>query len=234
MSKEPSTSTQLRIAGFIYLIIIICGIFSEGFVRSTLINKDSAELLIQSVQEFEFIFRLAFVSDLIMVTADIFIAIVFYQILQSVDQKLSVFAAVMRLAQAFILGINLLNHMAVLKVKNTPFLIDQFSNPQRAGFMQFFLDAHSTGYLISGVFFGISCMILGRLFFKAEFIPQFFSWAVGLAGLVYVSDSFINFVIPELASYSEMIIWIVAIFAEVGFCFWLLFEGLAIKKDPNQ
>ncbi len=234
MSKEPSTSTQLRIAGFMYLIIIICGIFSEGFVRSTLINKDSAELLIQSVQEFEFIFRLAFVSDLIMVTADIFIAIVFYQILQSVDQKLSVFAAVMRLAQAFILGINLSNHMAVLKVKNTPFLIDQFSDPQRAGFMQFFLDAHSTGYLISGVFFGISCMILGRLFFKAEFIPHFFSWAVGFAGLVYVSDSFINFVIPELASYSEMITWIVAIFAEVGFCFWLLFQGLAIKKDPNQ
>lgn len=230
MNTSKSVSTQLRTAGFIYLVIIICGIFSEGFVRSTVIVKNSAEQLIQSVQESEFLFRLAFASDLIMVIADIFIAIVFYHILKSVDQRLSLMAAIMRLTQAFLIAINLLNHMAVLMIQNSSILQEQFTEYQLAGFMQFFLDAHSMGYLLSGVFFGISCIIFGRLFFKADFIPQFFSWLVGFAGLVYVSDSFINFVIPDLAGYSEMITWVVAIFAEVGFCLWLLFQGLGTKN----
>lgn len=230
MNTIKSVSTQLRIAGFIYLIIIVCGIFSEGFVRSTVIVKDSAEQLIQSVQESELLFRLAFASDLIMVIADILIAILFYHILKSVDQKLSLMATVLRLTQAFLIAINLLNHMAVLIIQNSRTLNEQFTDQQLAGFMHFFLDAHSMGYLVSGVFFGISCMILGRLFFKAEFIPQFFSWVVGIAGLVYVSDSLINFVLPSLAGYSEMITWMVAIFAELGFCLWLLFQGLEIKK----
>lgn len=63
--------------------------------------------------------------------------------------------------------------------------------------------SHTYGYLISGVFFGISCVILGYLIFKAKYFPKWLGVLVVTAGISYLIDCIVNFLFPELVSTSE-------------------------------
>lgn len=98
------------------MIIITAGGFSEGYIRNTLIDATTASETARLLLENEWLFRLGFVVDLIMVIADIAIAIVFFDLFKSVHFGLSLLSAVFRLIQAIIIAINLMNHYSALVV----------------------------------------------------------------------------------------------------------------------
>ncbi|MFV1884153.1 MAG: DUF4386 domain-containing protein [Balneola sp.] len=219
-----------RIAGILYLIIIVCGIFSEGFVRSTLVIPGDAQSTVGNIQNAELLFRFGFVSDLVMVTADIFIAIVFFQMLKPVHKSLSVTAMVFRFAQAFIIAINLLHHFAVILILNSKELNSVFTPDQLSGLTMFFLQTHNYGYLLSGVFFGVSCIILSYLIRHSAWFPSIFGVLIGLAGLLYVADSFTQFLFPELSLITELLVIAGALIAEVSFAIWLTVKGAVMVQ----
>ena len=214
-----------RIAGILYLVIIVCGIFSEGVVRSGLIVPGDAAATAASISESQLLFRFGFAGDLIMVLADIAIALVFYLMLKQVNKPLSQLAALFRFAQAIIIGVNLLNHFAVILVMNNSGITQSFNGEQVNSIISFFLEAHTYGYLLSGVFFGFSCLVLGYLFKKSGFIPVLFGWMIGIAGAFYITDSFTQFLFPEAAFVTEILVIAGALIAEVSFAFWLLVKG---------
>ena len=214
-----------RIAGFLYLVIIVSGIFSEGFVRSGLIIPGDAQSTFTNIKNAELLFRFAFASDLIMVIADIGIALVFFRMLKPVDKSLSATAMVFRLVQAVIIAINLLNHFAVVLVLNSSELNASFSTSELEGIVMFFMEAHGYGYLLSGVFFGISCIILCYLILHSVSLPSVFGILIGFAGLFYGIDSFTQFLFPEYSFITETMVIAGALIAEVSFAFWLTIKG---------
>lgn len=111
---DATSHIYARVAGLLYLIIIVSGISSEVFVRSTLIVAGDANATAGNILSSQSLFRIGFVADSIMVLADIAIAIVFYMLLQPVSKTLSLIAAVLRLTQAAVLGFNLLHYYAAL------------------------------------------------------------------------------------------------------------------------
>lgn len=217
MTFNRPTPKMLRLAGILYLIIIVCGIFSEGFIRTSIQTQENLLLISNGIPKLLLQLRLALTSDLIMIIADIFLAIVFFQIFRIVNKLLSATAAVFRLFQAAILCVISLIHAATYILPIFLESTDQFPQILMALF-----EIHSTGYLISGVFFGISCIILGYLSLKSSFVPRILGSIIMIAGWVYISDSIIHFLIPSMARFSEIAIWVIALFAEVGFCLWLL------------
>lgn len=68
----------------------------------------------------------------------------------------------------------------------------------------FYLDSHSNGYLLSGVFFGISSLLLGVLIFKSSSIPKLFGVLIATAGISYQLDSFAHFLFPEVSSITNI------------------------------
>ena len=222
--------TNARTAGVLYLVIILTGLFSELFVRSGMIVPGDATATAENISANTFLFRIGFISDLVMVMSDVGVALLLYLILKPVNNGLSMLAGFFRLAQATVLGINLLNFYLPLLLLGDNSNFSSFSDEQLNSLSLLFLNAHSYGYLISGVFFGISCVILGYLIFKAEYFPKWLGVLVVAAGISYLIDCVVNFLFPGFATSSEVLVMTVAVVSELSLCLFLLIKGINFKN----
>lgn len=220
---ETTTIRNARLTGLLYLIIIFCGLFSEMFVRGAMIVPNDAAATVNNIKAGESLYRIGFVCDLIMVIADIGVALLFYILLKPVNKALAILAAIFRLVQGTIIAMNLLNHFAVLLLINNP--DTAFVNTQT----MFYIDMHMYGYLISGVFFGLSCLVLGRLFYKSHLFPNILAYMIAIGGAGYLIDCFTNFVVPQYAEVTELIVLATAVISEITVCLWLLIKGVKRK-----
>ena len=222
-----------RFTGLLYLVIIFCGLFSEMFVRAQLIVPGDAGATTSNIASQLMLFRVGFVSDLIMVMADVAVALTFYVLLKPVNNALALLAALFRLVQSSILGINLLNHFwAIILISDSQYesLLGQ-KNLIAQVMLQ--VTTHSYGYLIALVFFALSCIVLGYLFFKSPHFPKLLGVLLPMAGLGYLIDSFTNFLFPEYAHITEIMVMVSALVAEVGLCLWLLIKGVNEPKSAE-
>lgn len=222
-ATEKTTIKNARLTGLLYLIIIICGLFTEMFVRGTMVIQGDALTTVNNIKAGEGMFRLGFVSDLIMVIADIGVAVLFYILLKPVNKSLSILAAIFRLVQATIIAINLINHFAVI------LLINETNAELVQAQTMFYLDLHTYGYLISGVFFGLSCLVLGHLFSKSTLFPKILGYLIAIGGAAYLIDCFTNFLAPQYADITEIAVVFTAVIAELATCLWLLIKGVKRK-----
>ncbi len=222
-----------HVAGVLYLIIIFTGLFSEMVVRQEIIIPGNAVATAKNIEANMFLFRVGFISDLVMVVSDVTVALLFYLLLKPVNQGLSMLAAFFRLAQAAVIGINLLNYFMPLLILGDNAYFRTFSSEQAGSLVLLFLNAHSYGYLISGIFFGVSCIILGYLFFNAEHFSKWLGVLVAAAGVSYLIDCIVNFLFPDFASASEMLVMSVAVVSELSLCLFLLIKGIKIGGEYN-
>ncbi|MBN1820070.1 MAG: DUF4386 domain-containing protein [Prolixibacteraceae bacterium] len=230
IQTKNTIKTNARTAGVLYLIVILAGLFSELFVRSGIIVPGDAMATAEKIAKNELLFRFGFISDLIMAISDVGLALLFYLLLKSVNQGISLLAAFFRLAQATVIGINLLNYYLPLLLLGDDFYLNSFSGEQLNSLSLLFLNAHSYGYLISGVFFGISCILLGILIFKAEYFPKWLGILVSSAGISYLIDCFVSFLFPELSSTSEILVMTVAVVSELTLCLFLFLKRRKFEK----
>ena len=234
MSFTQNMKRNARTAGVLYLVVILSGLFSELFVRSGIIVPGDAAATAANITANDFLFRLGFVSDLVMVMSDVGLALLFYLLLKPVSQGLSLLAAFFRLAQASVLGINLLHYYLPLLLLGDGNHSSGFSTEQINALSLFFLNAHSYGYLISGVFFSMSCIILGYLMYQSISFPKWLGILVAAAGFSYLIDSLTHFLFPELTSQSEILVLTIAVASELTLCLFLLIKGIKIKVPQQQ
>ncbi|MCB0043352.1 MAG: DUF4386 domain-containing protein, partial [Caldilinea sp.] len=154
-STTTSPNTYARIAALLYLTIIGAGIAAQFFVRGSLIVPGDAAATAQAITASESLFRLGIAGDLVMIAADIALALVFYILFRPVSHALSLLAAFFRLVQAAILGINLLNLLQVLKLLGGADYLAVFGADQLAAQALFYAEAHGMGYSLGLVFFGL-------------------------------------------------------------------------------
>lgn len=225
-----SANRYARIAGLLYLVIIVFGIYSEVFIRSVLIDFSDASVTASNILAAEGLYRFGFVADIIMLLSDVAIAILFYILLKPVSKTLSLTAAAFRLMQAAILAFNLLNYYAALLLfKNDSY--GNVINPELPGYNDnlalLFLNLHSHGYDLGLIFFAISNFILGYLLIKSHYVPRLLGYGLVAAATVYLAGSSLRFLLPDYLQYFE-VAYIVPLVAEVSFCLWLLLKGLNI------
>ena len=227
-----SSRRTARITGVLYLVIIICAGFSEGYVRSSLIVSGNAAATADNIVNSEWLFRVGFVSDLIAFLSDAAVAILLYVLLRPVSKTLSLLAASFRLlAHPAIASINLLNHFIALSLLSGAGYLNVFEAGQLQAMVLLFLNMHNIGYLIAGAFFGIHCFILGYLLYKSDLFPGILGILMIIASIGYLTESFGNFL---FAGYEAILAWIVGVSAGIGelsLTFWLLIKGVKNQKQ---
>ena len=226
----PPLRSHARLAGVLYLIIILSGLFSELVVRSGIIVPGDIRATAENILAKETLFRIGFLSDLLMVMSDVGVALLFYLLFRHVNKGLSMLSAFFRLAQATVIGLNLLNMFIPLLLLNRSDFMQAFTDEQVYSLSSLFLEAHTYGYLISGVFFGVSCILLGVLIYRSEYFPRWLGILVLAAGISYLIDCITNFLAPGYASLSEYLVISVAVISELSLCLFLLIKG--IRKIP--
>ena len=217
-----------KLAGVLYLIIIVCGISSEVFIRSTLIVAGDSAATVGNILAQESLFRLGFISDVIMLISDVAIAVIFYILLKPVSKTLAIMAAAFRLIQAAILGGNLLNYFtALVLLKGTGYA--SASDPDQLNtIVMSFLELHSLGYDLGLIFFGFSCLLTGYLVVKSGYFPVILGYGLAASGIVYLTGSYAAFMLPELVTYLEPV-YLIPLIAELAFCLWLFIKGVRVR-----
>ena len=219
-----------RVAGLLYLIVIICGVFVEFFVRSKLIVPNNAAATANNIINSELLFRIGFVSDLIMLTAYFFLPMALYLLLKPVNKNYALLMVSCVLVAVSILCINMLNHIAPLLILNGTDFLNVFEKDQMHGIVMFFLYTHKHGYLIAQIFFGLWLFPLGYLVFKSGFFPRILGIFLMIGSCAYLIDFFIFFLFPNDVSIISPIITLPADLAEISFCLWLLIVGIKDKQ----
>jgi len=233
--SDISLHQAARIAGLLYLIIIMAGIFAEFFVRQSLIVPGDATATADNIMASEGLFRVGIASDLVMIMCDVALALIFYVLLKPVNNSLSLLAAFFRLAQAAILGINLLNLFFVLQLLSGAAYLTVFGADQLHALVLLFLNGHGLGYSIGLVLFGLSLLVLGYLVFKSGYFPRILGVLLIVASLGYLIDSFASFLLPNYDDYEAifaLVVFLPAFIGELSMCLWLLLKG--VKEQQTQ
>lgn len=225
---EISPKSLSRAAGVLYLIIIVTGMTSELVVRGTLLDVNDPSVTVRNIASSQYLFKLGFLADSVMLLCDVAIATLFFVLLKHVNQTLSLIAAAFRLTQAAILGMNLLNYYAVFLLIDGGHLTETISLSEKM--IALFIKMHAYGYDLGLIFFGVSNLVLGYLVIKSEWFPSLFGYGLQAVGVAYLAGSYGRFMFSEPASLFETA-YIIPFVVETAFCLWLIFKGVTARKD---
>ena len=222
-----------RIAGFLYLLIIIFGLIAQVFVRDSLVDYDNATITAANILAAEFWFRFGFVSELLMLVCDIGVTTILFILFKETSKNLSLLSTFFRLTSIAILGLTALSHYASLFFLQGPGYLDVFNTNQLNAFALFTIKLHGAGYNISLLFFGFHLLILGYLIFKSRMFPKFLGILLLLGGCCYIFNSFVWFLFPNLAKIIYPAILIPCAIGEWIFCFWLIIKAVNYGVEPS-
>ena len=229
-----STKTISRIGGILYLVIIASGIFAHFLVRGSMKVAGDAGATAANIAGSQGLFRLGIAGDLVMIAADVALALVLFALLEPVSRKLSLLAAFFRLGQATILGINLVFLFLVLHLVGGGSQIALVGAEQRNALAFMFLEAHDIGYTLGLALFALSIGVLGWLVIRSGYIPRILGIGLMVAAGGYLVDTFARVLLTDYAAYADilgMVVFGPAIVAELGFALWLLIRGVRVPSE---
>ncbi len=214
------------VAGFGLLLMTIFAIFTEYFVRPSLIVPGDATETATNIMADELLFRTGICSYLIILILDVVVAWALYVLLKPVNRSLSLLTAWFRLVYTTIFGMALLNLAIVLQLLSGADYLTVFETDQLQAQVMLSLNAFRDGWAIGLVFFGLHLALLGYLVFRSDYIPGILGVLLIVAGLSYLIDYFGKFLFPDFdAAISQVAGW-----GELLFMLWLLLKGAKIPE----
>lgn len=224
-----------RIAGLLYLGVVITGIFSLMYVPSKLIVSKNAELTFHNINSQESLFRLWILIGLLCYTFFLFLPLVLHKLLKSINKTyadLMVLLAVISVPVFFLNSQNLFNVLSLVNDSNNYFGL---SNEQIQSQVMLYLKQYNNGLDIVHIFSGLWLFPFGYLVFKSNIIPKIFGVLLMLGCFGYL----INFIGDTLISnyYNigiDSYIQLPASLGEIGICLWLLIMGAKENKKENN
>jgi hypothetical protein len=229
-TADRSPLDMARFAGFLYLIIAVCGGFSFFYVRTTIIVPGDATATVSNIMASEWLFRLGIVGDAVVFLSEIVLIAILYALLKPVSKTLSLAAAFARLAMVVMQGMNLLNYFFVLLLVSGAGYLTVFEPDQLHALVLLFLNAYEYVALIWGTFFGLHTLLLGYLVYKSGYFPRILGVLLVLASFGYLIDSFGNFLLPQYDELYASTVVLLAIVGELSLTFWLLIKGVNVEQ----
>ncbi len=233
MTQSLNASTarlQARIAGVLYLFVILTGGFAEAIVRQGMIVSGDAMATARNIVENPFLYRLGFAADLTNFVIGIPIIVIFYNLFRPVNRSLALLALLFDLLSNAIQSTNLIGMLAPLRLLGGSHTLAVFVPAQLQAMALNALGAVEEGYGVALVFFGAQCLVSGYLIFRSTFLPRVLGILYALAGVCYLINSFSIFLKPALANFLFPYILMPCLLGEGALCLWLIAFGINARS----
>lgn len=223
-----SAPALARIAGALYLILAVCGAFSELIVRSGVKVAGDAAATAENIRASATLFRVSFVTDLINIACFVLLAMALYVLLSPVNRKIAASFVIFNAVAVAIMGANLINHAAALAVATNSTITSALGAGPADGLAYLFLELHSRGYEVGQVFFGLWLLPLGYLVYVSGYFPRILGvlLMIGCAG--YLAHLVAVYLSPTFESDASLYLAMLAGVTEFSFLLWLLVKGINI------
>jgi hypothetical protein len=227
-ASVTAPQTYARVAGVLYLIIIVLAIFGEVFVRGSLIVSGDPTATAEKITSSELLWRVHIATDVFYLVCAVAMTLVFYVLLRPVHSDLALLATSFNLVAITLEAACRLPLLTTLHPLGTSEYLSSFNREQLNLLAYFDIRSHGKGFDIALVFFGCVCLVWGHLLFRSGYLPRVFGVLYQIVGVCYLVYSFGEIVLPRLALYPW--IFLPAVPAEWGLCLWLLVKGVNVAK----
>lgn len=222
-----------RIAGGLYLIVILGGLFAEIFVRGRLVVPGDAAATAHNILTHQLLYRLGFAIEAFYLVCNVPLTIIFYALFKVVNRNVALLEAIFGLVSTAIEGVSLLAHYAPLVLLGNGRYLNAFTAEQLQAAAYLSLQLFEGGFAISLVFFGFDCLALAYLIVRSTFLPRIIGVLLAIEGAGYLINSFALFLAPPLQTRIFPYFAATAI-AEVALCLWLLVMGVNVQRWQEQ
>ncbi|MBS1682083.1 MAG: DUF4386 domain-containing protein [Bacteroidetes bacterium] len=227
MNNPKSTA---RLAGALYLIVVVAGIINLMYVPSKLIVRSDAALTVKNIIESESLFKFGIVAGVLCYTAFLLLPLVLYKLLKDVNNDFAVAMVALAIVSVPFSLVNLLNKMSVLTLIDGKQYLVTLADQLQAQVFQY-LDFYSTGISLISIFWGLWLFPFGFLVYKSGFLPKVlgallmagcFGYLINFFGSFF-SEAYQNSVVADYISLPAAV-------GEIGTCLWLLIFGVKTKS----
>ena len=144
-----------RIAGLLYVVASVVGIFGLLYVPSKLIVDGNAAETARNIAASETLFRLGIAAHLIGEALFVFVALALYDLLKAVNPRNALLMLTLILVAIPIAFLNELNAFAALSLAHGTDFLSVFGQPQREALVMLFLNLRGAGFDVAGIFWGL-------------------------------------------------------------------------------
>lgn len=231
MSSEKRLA---RIAGVLYLIVAVCGGFSELYVRSSVKVPGDAAATAHNISASATLFRIGALTDLVNIASFLVLALVLYGLLKPVSAKAALAMLVFNAVSVAVMTANMVNHLGALQAATSEDHTGAYGAESSDALAMLFLDMHSHGYLVAAIFFGLWLLPLGYMLFKSRYAPRALGTLVMVGSFGYVADVVANVLAPKVGETLTPVLVLPSVLAEVSLILWLLVKGLDVQRRADQ
>ena len=227
--KEEKIKKTSRVAGFLYLGLIVFGIIGQ-LARSSLIVPGDAATTANNIMANEMQFRGANMSWLISEMFLLLLGLALYVVFKKVNKNLASLMVLFIVVGVAIESINTLNQFAALQLLSGADYLKVFSADQLNAQVMAHLDSWEAGYRIAVIMsFGPWLIPTGYLVYKSGYFPKILGVLAILAGFGFLIEGLQYFLLPDyiVISYPGSAL---AIIGEFALCGWLLLKGAKIPE----
>lgn len=218
-----------RVAGVLYLLLVIFAPLRLLYIPSTLIVRGDAAATANNIANHELLFRLGIASELLCGVILIFLVLALYRLFKGVNQYHAVLmvivGGVLPAAIDFLNGLN--DAAALMLVRGADFLT-VIEQPQREALAMLFLRLHHHEVVAAEILWGLWLFPLGILAYRSRFVPRFIGVWLIINGFAYLAISFTGLLLPQYENTVSNIAF-PALLAEIAIMLWLLIKG----ADPQ-
>lgn len=233
-SIEERPNLYARTAGAIYLVVIVFGGFSEGFVANKLIISGDATATAHNIVASSALWDFSVAGNLVVPIIAVAQLWIEYLLLRPVSRNLALLFLLFNLVSLAVESVSKLFQLAVLPILVGHGMGGAFTAPQLYALAHMALAMHDVAFNVALIFFGCACLVCGHLIFRATYLPKFVGVLMQVAGACYLIASFAAISAPALADAISPWILLPPLVGESSFCLWLLFKGVDVAKWEAQ
>jgi hypothetical protein len=222
-SPVMSPRLEARIAGVLYLLVILLGGFAEVGVRQGLVIEGDPTATARAITTHASLFRIGFAAEMATNVIAVPLTLIFYRLLAPVGRFWVLLAVVLDLTQNTINAVNAWTQFAPLTLLSGSPDLAAIPHAELAALARLALKWHDVGFDIGLTFFGFALLIYGAVMFRSGFFPRFLGVLYGLAGACYLANSCAYFFAPQLLSIYLLLPCLVG---EASLALWLLIVGI--------
>lgn len=204
-----------RIAGALYLVIIVAGIVGPLLTREALVVPHDAVATARNIAASPEVWRAGIILDLVAQLCDVPVMLILFLLLSPVNRPLALLALLYNIVQTSLLVANQLTLVAA-----------QLLSPDQPALASVALGAYAYGEPIGLVFFGFTCIVEGYLIRRSRYLPWLLGLGMQVAGVAYLTNTVLLLLAPDVAS---IVVLIPTFFAESAFAVWLLLRGVNVQ-----
>ena len=234
-STMTSPKRLARIAGVLYLLVFISGVFAQGFVLPKMYVAGDAATTAGNVVANSGLARIGVVADLFQATVLVFLGMTLYILLKHVHQSAARAMLVIVAIGSAIICLNDVFTFESVRVATESSYVAALGTAGSSALVLLLLDIQHYGFYIAQIFFGLWLVPLGYLAFKSGMFPKALGVLLIVGGACLLVEMLATFLVPDFGEAKiNVFVTIPSAVAEILMIGYLLVIGVKAPKPAAR